>query len=157
VTEVEAHLRQIHAPFGELTAAQWRHLAEHSVAEVDEVLRFSYDPAIATRFAVPIMLDLVLWSLWESIDCPVLILRGESSDLVSSATVEEMQRRGRAAHAGRVNAVEVPGCGHAPALMDKAQIAVVREFLMPEDPPTASTRSPRSRASRRQPTGVPTP
>ena len=29
IAEVEAHLREVYAPFGTLTDAQWRHLAEH--------------------------------------------------------------------------------------------------------------------------------
>jgi hypothetical protein len=40
-----------------------------------------------------------------------------------------MLKRGAAAEAGRVKAVELPGCGHAPALMDAGQIGVVRDFL----------------------------
>src|SRR5205085_3773155 len=98
--EAEAHLREIHAPFGRLTDAQWRHLTEHSaVPDGQGRLRFHFDPAIAQRFAVPIMFDIVLWSLWDAIECPVLVLRGEHSDLLSAATVAEMQRRGAAARA----------------------------------------------------------
>jgi pimeloyl-ACP methyl ester carboxylesterase len=154
VEEAEAHLREIHAPFGELTDAQWSHLAQHStVGDGSGALRFHYDPAIAMRFAVPIMFDIVLWHLWESVECPVLVLRGESSDLLSAATVEEMQRRGPAARAGHVRAVELPGCGHAPSLMDEAQIAAVREFLMPKRAPSGSARVPGTRASKRANSG----
>jgi pimeloyl-ACP methyl ester carboxylesterase len=143
--EAQAHLREIHAPFGALSDAQWRHLAEHSITQDSSgQLRFRHDPAIAMRFAVPIMLDVVLWPLWEAIGKDVLILRGESSDLLSPATVEEMKRRGAAASAGRVLSVEVPGCGHAPALMDATQVALVRDFLLDGDPRTARRR----RASR---------
>jgi pimeloyl-ACP methyl ester carboxylesterase len=157
VGEAEAHLREMHAPFGALADAQWRHLTEHSTADDGNgSLRFHYDPGIAMRFAVPIMFDVVLWPLWEAVECPVLILRGESSDLLSATTVEEMRRRGRAARAGQVHAVEMPGCGHAPALMDEAQIGVIREFLMPEVPSTSSARLPVSRARSRKPSGVPT-
>jgi pimeloyl-ACP methyl ester carboxylesterase len=154
--DAEAHLREVHAPFGELTDAQWQHLAEHSIADAgDAALRFHYDPAIAVRFALPIMLDVLLWQLWEKVECPVLILRGESSDLLSAATVDEMQRRGPTAHAGRVSAVELPGCGHAPALRSAAQVALVRDFLMPHGPSTASARSPTSRATARGPGRLP--
>lgn len=148
VHEAEAHLREIHAPFGALSDAQWQHLAEHSTAAHDTGrLRFRYDPGIAMRFAVPPMFDVVLWPLWEAVGCEVLILRGESSDLLSAATVHEMQRRGAAARAGRVRALEVAGCGHAPSLMDPAQIAVVRDFLLPAK--AAAPRGPsRSRTTR---------
>jgi len=152
--EAEAHLREIHASFGPLTDAQWQHLAEYSTtADGYGRLRFHYDPGIAMRFAVPIMLDVVLWHLWGAVECPVLILRGHASDLISAATVEEMKRRGPAARAGRVRAVEIAGCGHAPALMDEAQIAVVREFLLGDGPRTAMPATPASRG-RRPSTGV---
>lgn len=150
IDEAEAHLRDIHAPFGELTDAQWRHLAGHSTVEGDDGrLRFHFDPGIAMRFAIPIMFDVVLWHLWEAVECPVLVLRGESSDLLSAATVEEMQRRGLAARAGNVRVIEVSGCGHAPALMDEAQIALVREFLMPREPAVPAARAA---GRRRRPT-----
>ena len=35
VEELEQHFRTIHEPFGKLTDAQWRHLAEHSRGEDD--------------------------------------------------------------------------------------------------------------------------
>ena len=73
----------------------------------------------------------MLWQVWDRIECPVLILRGEHSELLARATVGEMTRRGVAGKAGRVSAVEFADCGHAPALMDGAQIAVVSEFLFP--------------------------
>jgi len=135
IDEAETHLREILAPFGSLTDAQWRHLAENSVtAEGDARLRFHHDPAIAMRFAMPVIFDIVLWQLWDAVECPVLVLRGAESDLLSAETVEEMKRRGPGGQAGRVRSVEIPGCGHAPALMDAGQIAIVREFLSSAPP-----------------------
>ncbi len=48
-------------------------------------------------------------------DLPVLMLRGVDSDLVLPETVSQMQLRGPGAR-GLLQTVEVPGCGHAPAL-----------------------------------------
>jgi pimeloyl-ACP methyl ester carboxylesterase len=130
--EVEAHLREALAPFGALSDAQWHHLAAHSaVRDPDGGWRFHFDPAIGARFRVPIWLDIVLWHIWDKIDCPVLILRGADSDLLSAHTVEQMLSRGPAAEAGKVCAVEFAGCGHAPALMEREQIAVIEDFLYP--------------------------
>ena len=43
----EAHFRKAHAPFGDLSDAQWRHLTEHSVVVApDGGFRLAYDPAI---------------------------------------------------------------------------------------------------------------
>jgi pimeloyl-ACP methyl ester carboxylesterase len=78
---------------------------------------------------LPIWLDVDLWQVWDQIECPVLILRGEHSDLLARSTVDAMLRRGPAARGGKVAAFEFPGCGHAPALMDDAQIAVIKDYL----------------------------
>jgi len=135
IDALEVHLRDALAPFGDLSDAQWRDLSLHSAApDPSGGLRFHFDPAIGARFAIPIWLDIVLWALWDKIECPVLILRGEDSDLLSSDTVEMMLRRGVAAKAGKVTAIEVAGCGHAPALLDAEQIGVVRNFLFPDRP-----------------------
>jgi pimeloyl-ACP methyl ester carboxylesterase len=150
IDALEMHLREALAPFGDLSDSQWRHLAVHSaVTAPDNGLRFHFDPAIGARFAIPIWLDIVLWRLWEEIHCPVLILRGENSDLLSRETVALMTERGPAARQGKVSAIEVAGCGHAPALLDAEQIGFISEFLFAESRTLAraqasfGTRSPR--------------
>ena len=147
--EAEAHFREVHAPFGALSDAQWREMTEHSTVSDETGLRLGYDPGIAMRFAIPVMVDIVLWSLWEAVECPVLILRGEHSDLLSVATVDEMKRRGIAARAGRVTSHDLTGCGHAPALMDDVQVSVVRDFLMMRREGVSSSSAPRSRSTSR--------
>ncbi len=131
IPAIEAHLRLIHEPFGKLTDAQWRHIAEHSAVKTDEGnYRQHYDPAIGRAFSWPLMVDIALWGVWEQVSCPTLILRGEDSDLLHASTVRDMAKRGRAAKAGLVRSVEVRGSGHAPALMNDAQISIIEEFLL---------------------------
>ena len=128
VAEVDAHLRSVHATFGNLSDSQWRHLAEHSVRPVDDGrLALHYDPAIADAFRtgpVEEIGDLDLWPVWDAITCPVLVLRGAESDLLLAETAAEMATRGP-----RAEVVEIAGCGHAPMLMDESQIAVIRDWL----------------------------
>ena len=132
VEDVELHLREALAPFGKLSDAQWHHLTVHSVVpDPAGGWRFHFDPAIGARFAMPMWLDIVLWQVWDKIGCPVLILRGAESDLLSAHTVQLMLGRGLAAGAGKVSAAEFAGCGHAPALMDREQIEVIEDFLFP--------------------------
>ena len=69
--------------------------------------------------------DVDLWPVWDQIRCPVLVLRGAQSDLLLAQTAEEMTRRGP-----RAEVVEIDGTGHAPALMAKDQIEIVRDWLM---------------------------
>ncbi len=126
----EAYFREVLAPFGRLSDAQWQQLTRTSVSEDtndDESrgFRLRYDPGIARAFGEAPPEDVDLWGLWEQITCPVLVLRGAESDLLPAEVAQEMARRGPAA-----TLVEFPDCGHAPALMDDDQITVVRDWLL---------------------------
>jgi pimeloyl-ACP methyl ester carboxylesterase len=124
IAALEAHLREVHAPFGKLTDAEWRHLAETSaVRGTDGRVALHYDPAIAQGFAVPDSGDITLWPIWDRVQVPTLLLRGADSDLLSEAVARRM-----AARPG-VELATIAGAGHAPALMDHAQLARVAAFL----------------------------
>jgi pimeloyl-ACP methyl ester carboxylesterase len=121
---LEAHLRHVHAPFGTLTDADWRHMAETSVRALpDGGLAPHYDPAIGKPFAQAGEGPIELGMIWDRVRLPVLLLRGAESDVLDGATAAEMARR------PGVALVEIPGAGHAPALVDPAQITLVRDFL----------------------------
>ena len=122
---LEAHLREIHAGFGPLSDAEWRHLAEHSASRrEDGTFRLSYDQRLGEPMKRGPIEDVDLWPVWEQIRCPVLLLRGAQSDLLLATTAEEMTHRGPGAEV-----VEIDGTGHAPALMAKDQIEIVRDWL----------------------------
>lgn len=124
VAAAEAHLRQVHAPFGALSDAQWQHLTRHSLRpDGAGGYRFRYDPGIARAFVGPFE-DLDLWSLWDAIAIPVLVLRGAESDLLRADTAAEMAQRGP-----KAEVVEIAGCGHAPALLDDEQVSLVEDWL----------------------------
>jgi pimeloyl-ACP methyl ester carboxylesterase len=121
----QAYFREILQPFGALTEKQWRHLAEHSVKRNENgqfVLR--YDRRLTQGFKAPWHHRHRLWTAWERINCPILILRGADSDLLLPGTAKEMLRRNPQARLETI-----PDCGHAPALMDEQQIALVTEWI----------------------------
>ena len=122
---LEAYLRQVHATWGPLDDADWRHLAEHGHRR-DEGggLRLAYDPAIGRAFDGPLN-DVDLWALWEKMTCPVLVLRGGQSDLLLRETAEAMTARGP-----RARLVEFAEAGHAPSLMTAHQVDVVKDWLL---------------------------
>ena len=124
IEALEATMRSV-SPFGELTAEQWRHLAIH-VASRDEhgKWRFRYDPGIGKNFHAVAPADVDLRRYWDKVHGPVLVIRGENSDLLLSGTLEEMRRH------PHTESLVIPRTGHAPMLMDDAQVGAVRRFLL---------------------------
>lgn len=122
LAELEAHLRRIHASFGPLTDGQWRKLALGSARETPEGWRLHYDPVIREVFDATA--DVAIWELWDHIRVPTFVMRGGESTLLTAETLDQMQRRGPP-----VQAVTMPGVGHAPALMAQDQIDVIVRWL----------------------------
>jgi len=124
-TELDAYVRQISAPFGPLTDAQWEHVVRTNARQhPDGTWGVGYDPGIAVPFRAVAGTGADLWPQWDAIDCPTLVLRGEHSDLLSRATASAMATRGP-----RARVVEIHGVGHAPMLLAAEQVATVVEFL----------------------------
>ncbi|OIR07208.1 tropinesterase [mine drainage metagenome] len=131
IAQAEAFVRLISAPFGHLTDAQWRHLTRHVVrTAADGKIEFCYDPGIAQPFVQDAGSgqDIDLWPLYDAIRCPTLVLRGADSDLLLAKTAAQMANRGP-----RARTVEIAGVGHTPMLLDAAQVAIVRDFLLAGD------------------------
>jgi pimeloyl-ACP methyl ester carboxylesterase len=126
LAELEEHLREVHAGFGPLSDVEWRHLAEHSARRrADGSFGLNYDQRLSEPMKRGPIEDVALWPVWDQIRCPVLVLRGASSDLLLAETAQEMARRGPGAEI-----VQIDGTGHAPALMAKDQIEIVRDWLL---------------------------
>ncbi len=124
VSELEAYFRTVYKPYGWLSDAQWRRLTETSVRRLpDGRVTPHYDPAMVQQF-IHHPDDYEIWSAWDTLDLPVLCLRGAESDLLLPETAEAMRRRGP-----RAVVVEVAGCGHAPALNTAEQFGIVERFL----------------------------
>ncbi|HEX6144596.1 MAG TPA: alpha/beta hydrolase [Geminicoccaceae bacterium] len=122
---LEQHLRTTHAGFGPLGDAEWRHLAEHSAARrEDGRFGLNYDQRIGSPSGPGEAADIDLWPVYEAITCPVLLLRGRDSDLLTAEVADEMTRRGPGAEL-----VEIDATGHAPMLMAADEIEVVRAWL----------------------------
>jgi len=122
---VEAHLRLVHAPFGSLSDAQWRHMAEHSARmTADGAMQLHYDPRIVEPMQAGPLSDVDLWALWDwTVSRPVLVLRGEHSDLLTAETAARMDQH------GNTTLATIKGCGHAPALMAADQVKLIVDFL----------------------------
>ncbi len=130
VDQAVDYISTIAAPFGLTRREDWRELVEPGLRRDGARWTLHYDPQIAVPFkaATPERTradEAILWSLYDSIRCPTLVIRGENSDLLSRETLNEMATRGPKAQTR-----EIAGVGHAPTLMLDNEIAIVSEFLL---------------------------
>ncbi len=126
--ELEAFFRTVYKPYGWLSDAQWRRLTETSTRRLpDGRVTPHYDPAMVRQFiAHPD--DYLLWAHYDAIDVPVLCLRGAESDL-RAARDAGRDARPRTRRRGRLEVIEVPGCGHAPALNVPGHLEPIEAFV----------------------------
>ena len=112
--------------FDRYSHADWVAMAKRNCREENGEIRFDYDMAIAEPFktAGPVP-EVDLWPLFSALgQKPLLVVRGEKSDLLTAETVEKM----RAVAPGMKLAV-VPGVGHAPELNEPEAVAAIDAFL----------------------------
>ncbi len=128
--EAVEYVRRTSAGFGRHTQAQWEALTRNAFLSHDGGWVKHYDLRIAEPIMqqTPLALqgsEAILWAAYESIRTPILLVRGQESDLLSSATAQEMLVR-------NPNAAlyEVPGVGHAPSLMQDEQVQRIADFLL---------------------------
>lgn len=128
-TEAADYCRQINGTsFPQYDEHDWLAFARRIfVSEPSGGLRLAYDPAIAIPFesldpAAPLP---DLWPLWERLaSLPVLVIRGELSDVLTEHTLVRMQ----ASHPN-LQACTVPHVGHAPMLDEREAITAIDGFL----------------------------
>ncbi len=125
------YLWSISSSFGPHTPEQWLALTRPQLRPAPDGQGFvqHYDPAIALplKAITPEAAaagEAFLWQCWDALRCPVLLLRGAESDLLSPATAQAMTERGP-----KARLVSFPGVGHAPTLVAADQVAVVRDWL----------------------------
>ncbi|MEM6667453.1 MAG: alpha/beta hydrolase [Pseudomonadota bacterium] len=116
-------------PFPTKTADEFMALARRTFRETEDGrLEFDYDPAIMSAVAgvkTGWWTSFVAWRLFGALkQCPLLIVRGGISDLLSAETLTKMVKR----H-GNAQSVTVPNVGHAPLLDEPEAVEGIRSFL----------------------------
>lgn len=125
------YIRTVSAPFGPHSDTEWDKLARDVLRQgPDGQWRRHYDPAIAIAFRgltaeAAQQGEAALWAAYDAIRCPVLLVRGSESDLLTRDTARRMTERGP-----RARLVELPGIGHAPTFMHADQIALAESFFL---------------------------
>jgi len=115
------------AAFPDFGMAEWLRMAKRTMAvSQNGRIVFDYDMKIAEPFNTPAAEGGVdLWPAWQALaGRPLLVLRGELSDLLSAGTATEMARR-----LPEAQIVTVPRRGHAPTLDEAGSLAAIDALL----------------------------
>ena len=112
--------------FEGFTHDDWVKMAKRNCREDDGEIRFDYDMAIAEPFKTSGPVPRVdLWPLFAALgQKPLLVIRGEKSDLLTAETAAKMQ-----AVAPAMMLATVPGVGHAPELSEPEAVSAIDAFL----------------------------
>ncbi|MDM9619976.1 alpha/beta hydrolase [Rhizobium sp. S96] len=126
--EAVAMLKRRHgAHFSVLGDQDWEDMAAAIYREVDGRLAADADPAIAKQltsidFSKPLP---TLWRHFEAFgERPLMVIRGENSELLAEAAAAEMTMR----HPG-LRVVVAPGQGHPPLLHSEPALSCIRQLL----------------------------
>ena len=120
------------AAFPDFNSNDWHAMARDLYVQEGRVPVLDYDPAIALGLATGTAAP-ILWPLFSMLDKkPMLVIRGEVSDILSVKTLAEMSRR-----LPNLISLTVPRRGHAPTLNETAARDAIAQFLFGLD--SAST------------------
>jgi len=126
--EVVEYMMNIHAPFG-LSQQEWESMVPFGIRrdEITNKITLGYDPHITHAFSgdPEKQEKLEFWELWKAIKCPVMIVRGEKSDLLTEEIVNKMKETNEML----VDVLVVKGVGHAPGLANVEQSEAIAKFL----------------------------
>jgi pimeloyl-ACP methyl ester carboxylesterase len=128
--EAAAYVKSINAiAFPHYTDADWDAFARRTFkigTEGSPVLDYDPDIAVPIRAAGARALVPNLWPMFGRLakGRPVLLVRGQNSDLLSEKIAAKMRKR-----APKMDYVEVPGVGHAPMLDEPEAKAAIFPFL----------------------------
>lgn len=119
--------RLFSAQFPKLISEDWLAAARRGFKEEHGRLVPTYDVKLAKTME-GVNFDKPLPPLWPQFDAlahvPVMVIRGENSDLLMPATVEAMQTR-----RPDLEALEVPDQGHTPLLVEPDVIGRIADFV----------------------------
>jgi pimeloyl-ACP methyl ester carboxylesterase len=121
-------LRRLHgAQFVAFSDADWQAFARMTFRDDNGRPVADYDPALGQTFD-GVEFDRPVPALWDQFKAlkaiPILVIRGENSDLLSADTVAAMAT----AHP-RLEAIIVPGEGHAPLLRHTSLLQRISAFI----------------------------
>lgn len=120
----KAFMQATYPGLSNLSAAQWQHLTQQGFKQGAQGWTQHYDPAIGDTTRATADQDIDLWPVWRAIQCPQMLIWGEASDILTQATVEQMQHENP-----QMSLYSLPGVPHVPSLMEASHIHEITQWL----------------------------
>lgn len=131
--EAEGVLRKIFAPFGFLPEDRWQNLFQNTLTtEADGRIGLNYDHLAMQENKSEVFANkddegnLTFWEYWANVTCPIYLIQGENSDILSSKLVDDMKRSKTGTP---LESVMIKNTGHAPSLMLPDQITLIKDWI----------------------------
>ncbi len=131
--EVTAFFEKYLLSFGVNDKEHFDHIVQYGCEKkADGRFYLKYDPQIAQPFRkrsgkqkkLPAM---DLWKMWKNVNVPLLVLRGEISEVLPLEVAQRMAEK------ENVTLLEFSGVGHAPMLMEKMQMDAVVQWMVADE------------------------
>lgn len=139
--KAKAYFKEHLEEFGDLSEEQWINLTKHSIEQrAPDLFVSKIDPNIRNPkssfqfisefFHHPykslegIFYDIDLWSVWNKISCPVFIIHGMHSEILTAEIIHRMKKE----HS-LTQVYDKENAGHAPALLDLADHERIYHWL----------------------------
>lgn len=141
--DAKRYFKTIYAEFGTLTEEQWQQVTEHSVTKNSQgnfVTKLDHGVKLTSskskiawhsllhpqKALEGTLFDIDLWHIWRKVTCPVFVIHGSKSDILTHQIIDKMHK----IHPEDMAVLEVADAGHAPALMDTRQHELIHQWLM---------------------------
>jgi pimeloyl-ACP methyl ester carboxylesterase len=127
--DAAAYVRRTNAiALPHLGEEDWHRFAQRTFRQGSAGLELDYDPAITVPLQKPPpkLAGLIAGILFRRLarKRPTMLIRGETSDIITAEIADRMQRM-----APRLQRVDVPGVGHAPMLTEPEAVDAIAQFL----------------------------
>jgi pimeloyl-ACP methyl ester carboxylesterase len=127
--DAAAYVRRTNAiAFPHFGEKDWHRFAHRTFRQGSAGPELDYDPAIAVALSKPPprLAGFIAGILFRRLarKRPTLLIRGETSDIITSEIADRMQRM-----APNLLRVDVPGVGHAPMLTEPEAVDAIDQFL----------------------------
>lgn len=128
IGDLEKRMRETRGlTWGPVTDTQWKLMAEHNARALEDgSITYGYDPGIAMVFENSPIGDADLWLAWDQIQCPVMVIQGKKSVVLTKPILQEMHTRFKG---NSFHIIQYPDCGHVPSLMAPQHIEDIRKWL----------------------------